>query len=131
MSHTNFTRKLTPFLPAAASAPTESSVARGSSHLLDCNAYGKKLVEYKTISQALDDNRIVSVTKQPDGRFQVTERCDDYYSGYLTREQLLAWSDELRTLAGACEAKQGDYGCHCANVEVQRLPDSDDRKKIK
>jgi hypothetical protein len=73
----------------------------GSAHLVDCNAYGKELVEYQTISQALDDNRIVSVTKEPDGRFQVTERCDDYFSGYLTREQLLAWADELRALAGA------------------------------
>jgi hypothetical protein len=73
----------------------------GSAHLVDCNAYGKELVEYPTISEALDDNRIVSVTKQPDGRFQVLERCDDYYSSYLTREQLLAWADELRALAGA------------------------------
>lgn len=30
MSHTNFTRKLTPFLPAAASVSTDPYVARGS-----------------------------------------------------------------------------------------------------
>lgn len=76
------------------------AAAIGSAFLVDCNAYGKEPLEYKTISEALADNRIVNVTKEYDGRFCVEEGCDNYFRGYLTREQLLAWSDELRALAG-------------------------------
>jgi hypothetical protein len=68
-------------------------------YTVDCNAYGTKPLNYPTISESLDDNRIVSVTQQPDGRFQILEKCDDYFAAYLTREQLLAWAEELKALA--------------------------------
>jgi hypothetical protein len=71
-----------------------------SAYLVDCNAYGKEPLEYKTISKALADNRIVSVSKEDDGTFCVEEGCDNYFCGYLTREQLLAWAEELKALAG-------------------------------
>jgi len=76
------------------------AAAPASTFLVDCNAYRRKPLEYKTVSEALDDNRVVSVTREADGTFCVEERCDEYYRAYLTREQLLAWADELRALAG-------------------------------
>jgi len=105
MSHTNFTHKLTPFSPAAASASTESPEAPRSAHLVDCNKYGKEPLEYPTISEALADNRIVKVTKDEDGRFRVEEMCDEYFAAYLTASQLRAWSDELRAMADAPNEK--------------------------
>jgi len=93
-----------------AEAKSEATLAApsGSAYLVDCNPYRKELVESKTISEALANNRIVSVSKEEDGRFCVQEGCDDYFRGYLTREQLLAWSEELKALAGMPNAKVSD-----------------------
>jgi hypothetical protein len=70
-------------------------------HLLDCNAYGRQSLEYSSIIKAFAENRIVSVQPCDDaaGYFEVREMCDEYFIARLTRAQLLAWSDELRTMA--------------------------------
>lgn len=72
--------------------------ATGSAYLVDTTAYGP--AEYPTISKALDEQRIISITKCEDGRFELRERCDDYFAAYLPREQLVAWANELLALAG-------------------------------
>jgi hypothetical protein len=75
-----------------------------STHLVDCNSYTGELCEYPTISEALAENRIVEVTKDEDGRFKVSEMCDEWYSIYLTAAQLRVWADELRAMADAPNA---------------------------
>ena len=67
--------------------------------LIDCNAYGKEPLEYDTVSEALGDNRIVLVTKLPDGRFRVEECCDRWYYADLTQDQLRAFGQELIDMA--------------------------------
>jgi hypothetical protein len=86
------------------------TASEGSAHLVDCNAYWQEPLEYKTISEALADNRIVSVTKEEDGRFRVEEMCDQCFAGYLTREQLIAWAHELRAMAGRCATSRRTPG---------------------
>ena len=61
-----------------AEAKPDCGAASGSAYLVDCNAYGSEPLKYKTIAEALEDNRIVSVTKQSDGRFQSSRQM-----GYL------------------------------------------------
>ncbi len=56
--------------------------------------------EYSSVLDVLRAANVLTVKPMPDGRFRVRERCDRYYHVYLTREQLLAWADELRALAG-------------------------------
>lgn len=82
-------------------AKSESALptAVGLVHRVDCDQYGKKLLEYPTISEALADNRLVKITKLEDGRFEVKEMCDEWAVASLTREQLLAWAEELKALA--------------------------------
>lgn len=53
----------------------------------------------KPILEAIKDARVLSVKKQPDGRFRVREECDKYYAVCLTREQLHQLADELKALA--------------------------------
>lgn len=74
--------------------------ATGSAYLVDCDQYGKEPLEYPTISEALAGNRVVKITKLEAGRFEVREMCDEWASANLTREQLLAWAEELKALAG-------------------------------
>ncbi len=69
-------------------------------YLVDCDAYGREILEYDSISEALADNRVVKITKMEDGKFKVREMCDEYFSSCLTREQLIAWAEELTELAG-------------------------------
>ena len=57
------------------------------------------LKQYDTVRDWLDDARVVRFEAQPDGTVEVEERCDDYFSCHLTREQLLMLSDELRAMA--------------------------------
>ena len=76
------------------------AAAPGSAYLVDCDQYCDEMLEYKTISEALADNRVVRVKKLEDGRFEVREMCDEWASANLTREQLLAWAEELKALAG-------------------------------
>lgn len=53
----------------------------------------------KPILEAIKDERVFSVKKQPDGRFRVREECDKYFEVHLTREQLHQLADELKALA--------------------------------
>jgi hypothetical protein len=53
----------------------------------------------KTILEAIKDERVFSVKKQPDGRFRVREECDKYYAVYLTTGQLTQLADDLKALA--------------------------------
>ena len=69
-------------------------------YLVDCDAYGREILKYDSISEALADNRVVKITKMEDGRFKVREMCDEYFSARLTRDQLIAWAEELTELAG-------------------------------
>jgi hypothetical protein len=93
-----------PSLPNAESTHSESAPMTSSTHLVDCNSYTGELHEYPTISEALAENRIVEVTKDEDGRFKVSEMCDEWYSIYLTAAQLRVWADELRAMADAPNA---------------------------
>jgi len=68
-------------------------------HTVDCWAYGP--AEASTISEALADNRVIKVTPIADGKFQVLEKCDDFYGATLTAEQLAEWGRELIALATA------------------------------
>lgn len=43
--------------------------------------------------------RIFDVEKQPDGRFEIYECCDLYFSATVTKEQLIALGQELIDLA--------------------------------
>jgi len=64
-------------------------------HLLDCDAYGDEILEYDSVTQAFEDNRIVKIEKMPDGRFSVREQCDEWFCADLTPDQLRAWGEEL------------------------------------
>ena len=73
---------------------------------IDCSFCDRELVESDTVLAALADNRILSVTPinpqdDPDnaGKFRVAEMCSDYFSGYLTADQLRALGCELIALA--------------------------------
>jgi len=59
----------------------------------DGGASGKNLLD------ALDEARVFNVTKMDDGRFCFEESCDHYFSASLTKDQVLALAEELRTLA--------------------------------
>ena len=53
----------------------------------------------KDLLHALDESRVFNVTKTDDGRFCFQESCDRWFSAKLTKEQVLALAEELRTLA--------------------------------
>ena len=79
-------------------------------HKLDCDAYSEKLVESDSILEALAKNRIVkftpvNATEDPRhaGMFEIREKCDGYYRGYLTAAQLRAMAQELLEMAAAPE----------------------------
>lgn len=71
----------------------------GPVFLVDCDPYNGELREYSTITGALAENRILKITVEQDGRFLLREMGDEYFVARLTREQLIAWSEELRALA--------------------------------
>jgi len=83
----------------------EAGNKKAPMYLVDCNSYTGELCEYPTISEALAENRIVEVTKDEDGRFKVSEMCDEWYSIYLTAAQLRVWADELRAMASLPRAR--------------------------
>ena len=53
----------------------------------------------KTLLDALDEARIFSVVKTDDGRIVFEESCDCCFNATLSKNQLLALSDDLRALA--------------------------------
>lgn len=66
-------------------------------HIIEFGRQGKKRCQ--SILRALETNQIVAVSKEPDGKFLVSEKCDDYFSCRLTAEQLRALGHELIALA--------------------------------
>jgi len=69
---------------------------------IDCDAYGTEILEYSTISEALQHNRIVKISPvEINGErfFEVNEECDEHFRARLTPEQLLAWGEELIELS--------------------------------
>ena len=65
--------------------------------VVDCWAYG--IVEEPTISKALAENRVVKITPDEGGKFEVREMCDEYFGATLTAEQLTQWGRELIALS--------------------------------
>ena len=51
---------------------------------------------YTSVLEALDDNRIFGITKaEDDDSFEITEKCDDYFSLTLTKDQVRTLAQEL------------------------------------
>lgn len=65
---------------------------------IDSNAPYHDRFRYETVSLALQGSNIVSISKEPDGRYKFVECCDEYYEAYLTKDQFLAWIEELKQL---------------------------------
>ncbi len=57
------------------------------------------LKEYGTVRDWLKDAKVVSFKINSDGLVRAQEKCDGYFSCFLTRDQLLMLADELRALA--------------------------------
>lgn len=51
--------------------------------------------EGKTVSEALEDARILRIDPLPHRRFLVEECCDHYFRAVLTCEQMRRWIQEL------------------------------------
>jgi hypothetical protein len=67
--------------------------------ILDINAYGNDPIEHDSILSALASERIVSFKKSGTGKFVIREECDAYYCGWLTKEQMILLSEEIKALA--------------------------------
>lgn len=55
--------------------------------------------DYPSILEALDDLRVLRINKIENGEFEVTEMCDEYFSAFLTRDQLLLLVEEIKRLS--------------------------------
>lgn len=58
-----------------------------------------KAIKRLTILDALDVLGVFSINKLNPDLFEVVESCDGHYDAHLTKEQMLALSDEIRELA--------------------------------
>lgn len=63
--------------------------------------------DYPSVLAALREENVLTVKRLADGRYRVRERCDRYYAVYLTRDQLVAWADELRAMAAESRVDTG------------------------
>lgn len=61
--------------------------------------------EYPTVLEGLADNRILKITREPNGEFCLTEGCDDYFFVHLTSDQLSTLGHELIELSMQVELK--------------------------
>lgn len=61
--------------------------------------------EYPTVLEALADNRILKITREPDGNFCLTEGCDNYFYVTLAADQLATLGYELIQLSRQVELK--------------------------
>ena len=53
----------------------------------------------ESMLEELDDQRIIRLSVLPDRRLlQVTERCDEHFSGVLNKQQVLQLASEIRAL---------------------------------
>ncbi|HJS81336.1 MAG TPA: hypothetical protein VJ742_00710 [Nitrososphaera sp.] len=57
------------------------------------------IIDDSGLLKAIKNARIFSIEKMKDGTFWIQEECDGYFGGTLTKEKLIALSDELRKLA--------------------------------
>jgi hypothetical protein len=73
--------------------------------------YTRGGIEADTLLAALAKARVLKVTKNADGSFELEERCDGYFGVRLTRDQVLALAEELRALADCGKAPD------CGKVE--------------
>lgn len=67
------------------------------------NTDGEELCRGKMLD-IVSELRIFDVEKQPDGRFEIYECCDLYFSVTVTKEQLIALGQELINLANEEQA---------------------------
>jgi hypothetical protein len=65
--------------------------------MLIADSLGGNLTDYPSVLDALREANVMTI-KPMDGHSRVRERCDRYYQIYLTRDQVLAWADELRAM---------------------------------
>ena len=75
-----------------------------SKYKIDARLPNGVLYECDTIGDGLRCNNVIAVEKYEEGNqsgFLVSEQCDNYYDVLLTKEQLLAWAEELRELANS------------------------------
>lgn len=61
---------------------------------------GEIAITRDTVLAALEEAQVFKIVRQDDGRFEIVERCDEWYGAFLTREQMLMLADEIRALAG-------------------------------
>ena len=61
----------------------------------------------ETVLAALCEAQVFIVDKTNDGRFRFTERCDDYYSAILTRDQMLLLAAEIAEMANGMVGTTG------------------------
>jgi hypothetical protein len=52
----------------------------------------------RSILDGLYEKQVCSVSRMPDGRWFVEERCDEYFAVILTTDQLRQWGEELIAL---------------------------------
>ena len=55
----------------------------------------------ETLLLAIKDARVMSIKPTSDGRFRIEEKCDDYYSVILTKEQMLMLAEEIKSIANS------------------------------
>lgn len=60
--------------------------------------YGKESSSYKTILEALSENRVFNI-KLEQGKFRIKEGCDNFYDLYLTPEQMKELGEEIIALS--------------------------------
>ncbi len=53
-----------------------------------------------TMLEIMDECRVFEIVKH-DGKFVLCEKCDEYFGVSLTKEQLLALADEMKSLANS------------------------------
>lgn len=52
-------------------------------------------VETDSIIEGLNEARVLEITRLEDGRFKLTERCDEWFSVALTADQMRLLAQEL------------------------------------
>ena len=52
-----------------------------------------------SILDGLYEKQVCSVSRMPDGRWRVEDRCDEYFAAILTTDQLRQWGEELIALS--------------------------------
>lgn len=99
-------------------------------HTLDINAYGREPIESESILAALAEERIVEFKPDGEGGFSVREKCDEFYGGTLTAEQLFELGAELQRLAAQGDGIPADSLRALSELDlVERLAGLDPRSR--